>query len=520
MNALSPSADHARQIRRWASVLLITLTAGLTAGRILSAELVIEPSLHKPRGATNDPRPRTWPDKVPTPMPTYSSNDRARWATVRALVDHGTYAIGERNPAHAGKPTKYGYTTNQYGDIGIVFDDPSAWGTVDKVLDPQTKRFYASKPPLLSTVIAGEYWLLQQLFGWTLEDNPFEVVRTILFTVNWLPMILYLIVLSWLVERLAVSDWTRLFVLATACLGTFLTTFLTTLNNHTMAAFSVLFALYQFVVIWQSPPPTLPDEAGANTHRDEGATAATAPSPVGGSWWRFAVAGFFAAWAACNEMPAAAFGVALFVLLAIRDFGRTALAFVPAALVPIAAFLYTNYLAVGDIVPVQVRFGSEWYLYPGSHWLNPRGIDAAAEPKAVYAFHMLLGHHGIFSLSPVFLLSLAGMLAALFTAPQRVGRTLPLLALVLSLLVFAFYLVKTNNYGGWTSGLRWFFWLIPLWLLAMIPAADGVARTRLGRGFACVLLALSALSVAYPAFNPWRHPWLYNLLDSLGCVRY
>ncbi len=31
-------------------------------------------------------------------MPTFGSNDRSRWATVRALVDNGTYEIGYRDP--------------------------------------------------------------------------------------------------------------------------------------------------------------------------------------------------------------------------------------------------------------------------------------------------------------------------------------------------------------------------------------------------------------------------------------
>ena len=31
-------------------------------------------------------------------MPTFSSNDRSRWATIRALVHDHTYAVGERDP--------------------------------------------------------------------------------------------------------------------------------------------------------------------------------------------------------------------------------------------------------------------------------------------------------------------------------------------------------------------------------------------------------------------------------------
>src|SRR5437763_15572963 len=81
--------------RRLVYGLLIALAAGLTAGRIASAERLYEPSVH--RGAGQDvPRP-AWPATRPEPWPTFSSNDRSRWAAVRALVDEGTFVIGRRD---------------------------------------------------------------------------------------------------------------------------------------------------------------------------------------------------------------------------------------------------------------------------------------------------------------------------------------------------------------------------------------------------------------------------------------
>jgi hypothetical protein len=34
------------------------------------------------------------------------------------------------------------------------------------------------------------------------------------------------------------------------------------------------------------------------------------------------------------------------------------------------------------------------------------------------------------------------------------------------------------------------------------------------------LLALSVLSVSYPEYSPWRHPWLYDFLEAHGLVKY
>ena len=84
----------------------------------------------------------------------------------------------------------------------------------------------------------------------------------------------------------------------------------------------------------------------------------------------------------------------------------------------------------------------------------------------------------------------------------------------------AFYLYagrrSNRNYGGMTSGLRWMFWLAPLWLLAMLPAADCLASRRWTRGLALVLLAFSVLSVSYPTWNPWTHPWLMVFSQYMG----
>jgi hypothetical protein len=439
---------------------------------------------------------------------TQGDNDRSRWDTVRALVDDGTYAIGHRETDPA---------TGKYVDRGIIAED--GWKTIDKVLRPDTQEFYSSKPPLLPTLVAGEYWLLKQAFGWSITQQNGEVVRTILLTVNGLLLVVYWILLARLVEQFGTSDWGRLYVLTAGCFATLLTTFAITFNNHSVAACSALFSLYPVLRIWYG-----------------GQRRAAF----------FLAAGLFAGFTAANELPAAALAAALLLLLSYRAPVRTLLFFVPAAALPVAAALWTNYLAIGQLRPAYGEFGGPWYEYAGSYW-NPspdkHGIDWAyqTESRAMYAFHVLIGHHGIFSLSPIFLLSAAGVVFALCggrgadpavkepsaeqtqkTTPQL--RMVGVLALVVSVVVIGFYTALVNdrnrNYGGWTSGLRWLLWLTPLWLVAILPAADWLAGRRWGRGLAYVLLAISVFSASYPAWNPWRHPWLYDLLQTNGWIHY
>jgi hypothetical protein len=168
---------------------------------------------------------------------------------------------------------------------------------------------------------------------------------------------------------------------------------------------------------------------------------------------------------------------------------------------------------------MYAKFGGPWYEYAGSHWAkrNP-GIDFIDEPKYVYAFNLLIGHHGLFSLTPVWLLAVVGMFRSV-RAPleaSRLHRLTPLIAAV----VIGFYIFKTNNYGGWSSGPRWLFWLTPMFLLALLPAADRLAASRWGRGIAYICLGASAFSATYPWANPWRHPWIYQWCEYMNWVHY
>lgn len=449
--ALPETGALAPAVRRSIVWLIIAVAAAQGLANILTASVMYSPA--------------RWPDNRPPYTPVFSANDRSRWATVWSLAERGTYQIDEiiRRPG---------------------------WDTIDKVR--YQEHFYSSKPPLLSTIVAGLYWTLKRATGIDLVANTHEMVELILLIVNWVPWIIALWLLSRMGERYGRTDWSRLFLVMAAASGTFLTTFLITFNNHSVAASSVVFALAPALSI-------LIDD------RRE--------------WWRFALAGFWAAFVVCNELPAAAFGAALFVLLVLRAPAPTLKFFVPAALVPLGAFFYTNWLATGGLMPFYASFGSgenDYYRYVvdgiPSYWMNPSAIDVGEKSSLVYLLHSTIGHHGIFSLSPVFLLTIASWLR--WSPNSARLKTVTWLSLGLTVWVIAFYLAQTKsyNYGGSTSGLRWAFWLIPFWLLAMIPVLDDWENRRLVRALSVLFLAVSVFSATMPHQNPWTQPWLQTLL--------
>ncbi len=464
--------------------------------------------------------------------PFLSANDRSRWLTIRAIVEKGTFAIDE------------------------LVAEPG-WDTIDAVAHPDASgrlRLYSSKPPLLSVIYAGPYWLLAKLSGWTLKDHPFEMGRLLMVLYGLLPLGLTIYFTCRLIDSIGTSDFSRIWAAALIASGTLLTTFAVVLTNHVPAAACVAASAWLVQRI-----------------RSDGLRA----------WWAFAATGFFAGLAAALELPAMAWCAASLAIVVTSDAKRALIATLPSALLVAAAFLGTNWLAHGTISPPYAHRGASgntveiaggqcctvptkaslmtgtpatsqpaadgstlkkpidcwnpdnWYDYSftlatgrvvTSYWRSPKGVDRGEPSSAKYAWHVLVGHHGIFSLTPAWLLLIPG-LAILLSKRRRESRAgeadLAWAIATVSLVVIAFYLSRPTldrNYGGMTSGFRWALWLAPLWVAAAVPAADSLARNRFGRGLCLLLLGMSVVSVAYPTWNPWTAPWIEQWLVSAGWI--
>ena len=498
-------ADPTRRLRIGVYVILIALAAGDISGRLLAVNAVNRQELETSRinqrvaAAEREFRAEGFNEELVQAKltaartliereerrqrPFLSGNDRSRWLAIRALAETGSFEIDP-------------------------LLDGNVWNTIDMVKHRARDgemHLYSSKPPLLIVLLAGEYWLVNKAIGWTLADNPYEVGRLMLFTVQVLPMLLLLALVARWAERFGTTDWGRIFVVAAAAFGTMLTPFVVVLNNHTIAAVSAAVALDALLRIWFD----------------------------GERRWRwFALAGLAAGFTTANELPALSFFALVATALLWKNWRMTLAGFAPlAALVCVASF-GTNYWAHDSWRPPYAHRSAtdpedNWYAYSytlggkerNSYWLDPQGIDRGEPSKLDYAFHCLIGHHGLFSLTPMWLLSAWG-LWLWGTSGAREQRQLAAGIALLTLVVLTFYIGLRpqidRNYGGMTSALRWLLWLAPLWLLAMLPAVDRLARGRWGMATALALLTFSALSANYPTWNPWTQPWIYNWLQACG----
>ncbi|WP_197525022.1 hypothetical protein [Botrimarina hoheduenensis] len=504
---IDPSTSHSNNAARlrWAVyTVLIALALGQAAGKILAVNSVdlrrledqrVKIALERERvrleadgmtGVALELRLEAVENEVRDQQrlqrPFLSANDRSRWLAIRALAEQGTFEIDR-------------------------LLEERTWDTIDMVQHANRDgelRLYSSKPPLLMVLIAGPYWLLMQLTGMTLGTHPYAVGRTLLLAINGGALALLLSMTAVLIERHGRGDLGRLLAMAVACFGTLLSAFTPVLNNHLIAA------------------------------------AATAAACVGWSRLRASdqqlsklslLTGIAAAFAAANELPALGLTVLLGASLAIRRPLETLTGYLPGAALVGVAFFATNYWAHDSWRPPYAHRSTvdpsdNWYDYEytlngrtrESYWRNPKGVDIGEPSKGVYAFHTLVGKYGVFSLTPIWVLSVAGG-AWLIARGRPLDRELALITLAITAACLVFYLglrpQADRNYGGATSGLRWLFWLAPLWVTLIPPAAQGLSRRRAGLALACTLLVLSALSAAYPTWNPWQAPWIADWADAL-----
>ena len=492
-------------------------------------------------------------------LPFQSANDRSRWCTIRSLGDQGSYEI----------------------DAVLQAPDGAAWNTIDKVMHANSDgqwHYFSSKPTLLPSLLSMEYQVVRSLTGWKFETDTIPLVRSMLILSNVIPWGLFLWFLAALVDRLLVRDWSRYFILAAAGFGTYLSTFAVTLNNHLPAAVCVMASLYFLhrIVRDESKPwwifAATGMSAGFAAANEMPALAFVVAACVIciSKQLRGSLLGFLPA---VMLVAAAFFGTNYFahgdwrppyahrsdgpVITTVEgDFADTLDAGeIPEQLKRLTPFANATAGSldvrraawpVGHSAPmdrwvVKALYGDRWtivaqpgsrvfelcqwdnwYDYPGSYWLATNDqkstIDQGQPSRAVYAFHFMFGHHGIFSLTPIWLLALAGMIALLFTDAMKL-RWFASLSIIISVVVIGFYIMRPEmdrNYGGYCSALRWLFWLAPMWLVCMLPVVDWLGRKPWGRWICYILLALSVVSAGVSAGNPWTLPWLYEIWEGTG----
>jgi hypothetical protein len=395
-------------------------------------------------------------------------------ATLAALASLGTVSLNDNSGSRLASAWSLTHAGTWYIDVpadGI--GNPFAAITVDKVAIGD--HVLSTKPPLLPLGMAAAYAAAFHLTGYRL-DQPEHLKLLVQYLILLFAILPYLLLLFFFARSLALltpAPWPRIYLLFGLAFATQALGFAAEINNHIPGAAALMAFLYGYLGL---------------------VSGQRAPHPA-----RFAATGLAGGLVFTLDMPLTIF-VALAGLHLLYRFPRQAVLWTGVGMaLPLVVHFGLMLQSSGSVLPIQMR--KELYVSEGAYWRQPGGLDGLHEPKGTYAFHMLFGRHGTFLLFPILLL---GLLAPAMPMPPRAATWRPYQwgGLLAFAVLTAYYILRTNNYGGAAYGFRWHLGSMPVILLAAAPWC-GAWKRPVAWCFAAALLLVSL----YSALECWRTPW-------------
>jgi hypothetical protein len=381
-----------------------------------------------------------------------NANTGSRYATIESLVDYGTFTIDK---------SRYVRTIDKYKANG---------------------HYISSKPATLPTLGAGVYWVYQKLTGKTIARYEGDVVRTVSFFTGGICHILFLIYFYRLCRLLFRRQLAVIGAMAGASFAYLGVGYATHINELSTAGALGICGLYY--------------AARIRLGRDA--------KP-----WHWPLAGFVLGLLPAIDLPGLAITGALSLYLFSYDRKKALLWFLPALVPGVAMHLALTYQISGSLKPFY--FNSELKNFKQFYFRQASGIDGLREPKWLYAFNTLLGHHGLFSMTPLYCFGLWELVRSI-RRRRLLAESLVVAAAVSAFI--GFFIFKSRNYGGWCVGMRWFVPIMPLLLLYFGLWLDRVRLTRLLWALVLLAFSVSCFNVQDALSSPFQFSVWHNWLDG------
>jgi len=204
--------------------------------------------------------------------------------------------------------------------------------------------------------------------------------------------------------------------------------------------------------------------------------------------------------------PGAAFTGVFFLYLVIsrKSISRIAV-FTLMCLPPLIIHGLGNVQITGSIIPSNIK--PEYFQYYGSIFdetnLSGVVINDTIKDFATYTFHSFFGYRGLFIYTPLLIFAVWGAIIGLKDREKRIQIILISFAIIS---VLFFYLWRTNNYGGYCYGIRFFLPLVPILFSMMIYFWDKLKKRSIRRIFkvAAVISLIFALVGIYRPYSDSR----------------
>jgi 4-amino-4-deoxy-L-arabinose transferase-like glycosyltransferase len=327
----------------------------------------------------------------------------SRIMTIRSVVENGTWYI----------------------------DEIKDLNTIDKFF--YNGHFYSSKPPLPSIVGSAIYFVGYNSTKINFSEAFIEYNHIINTLTNGLAFAVIMLFFYKSMKWFSIEEKYKLLITPIVGFGTLLFTYSVIFHNHVMSACFIFLAFYQLLKIKFDEAKNI----------------------------NYILCGFFLSLAIITEViQSSIFLICFFIYLFIDKKTRKKIIYFVLGALPVGIFyIFYNLNTNGTMFPPYLNW-EKLYEYEGSYWLNPQDSDSLGHNKLFYLFNMLFGIQGIFLYTPVLVFGFWGMIRAIKEKKDKIS-SLAKLILISCITILIVLLLKTDNYGGASYGLRWFVICIP-----------------------------------------------------------
>ena len=363
------------------------------------------------------------------------TNTLSRFITVESLVERSTFCV-----------------------------DSSVYKLPIDIIQINGKK-YSDKPPLYSLVMATEAKVLAVISGKIPSRNSILYEKFLVLMNQILPYLFLLLLALQLMAKAGFNSGEQVFGLLALGIGILPFSYSIVIINHTPTA------VWLFLVFYTLAKSYLLGEVMKTSH--------------------MIVAGFFCGMAAAYEIYSLSFALSFAALLFFSEERwnsvlRFGIGFIPVIL--FAAFL--NYSISGSMLPFYTN--QSFFHYQGSYWNSPHDFDAYNESWWLYFFNIIVGHHGLISISPILIFGIASVVSVL---KRRDRTSIFILANAFAIFLTIFLiLIFTNNYGGQSIGLRFFVFFMPVLMFMGLLFLHQI-QNKFMKLLSWLLLAFSSITV-------------------------
>ncbi|NJS12287.1 MAG: hypothetical protein HC789_18885 [Microcoleus sp. CSU_2_2] len=372
--------------------------------------------------------------------PTAAHNDASRLATIESLVDFHT----------------------------LIIDNSRFVWTIDKYL--YQGHFYSDKPPILS-IYGSFFYALLKIVGISFSNRySFTIFLLIILVVGGATAIGMVYFYKTLKFLEIPENWIDV-LLIIAGTGTLLMPYSTVFNNHVVSASLLMAGFYYLLRVKESIRYSL-------------------------------ISGLLITLAGSIDVVAFIFVPFLAVSLLNKPL-KSKIVFSLACALVLVIYFQLNLYTSGSLRPPSMN-PSLWQ-YPGSAFdrTNLSGLAYHSDFQALlnYAFHMIVGHRGLISYTPILVFSIFGFVK-IFQNKELKYRQEYLLILLASSAYVLMYILRSNNYSGSAYGVRWYANLMFLLCLPLAQISEDIKNSqRLKQAFiivSCMSIIISFVGINNP----------------------